>query len=222
VNDTKSRLRFSPLMAPRNDHYRSLSVRSVGVSLQENTSIGEPAEAEEPRIPIRSFQLFALSWSNGTLMEPFFDFDLTGAQLPVLELLESGDGDPWGRIPDSLAPYPRSEPIQGGEIIVPTGNPGEGFMHIRRKHERNISGLHPRLTLEEYLRDVLRHFQRAYLQPDGSIWLFRKNGVTKAAVVAPITVGGKLYYKVITAYSVPREPTAARMAKRGAVRLDYG
>jgi hypothetical protein len=102
---------------------------------------------------------------------------------------------------------------------VPAGNLGEGYTHVVEKHQLKIAHFHPRLSIWAYLRDVLRHFQRVYRQPDGSLWLLRTNGVTKCAVVAPIILDGIPAYKLITAYPLPREPN---FTKRGAVRLRYG
>lgn len=70
--------------------------------------------------------------------------------------------------------------------------------------------------MEAYLRDVLRCFQRIYLQADGSLWLFRTNGTAKCAIVAPVMIDGVLVYRLITAYPISREPNFAR---RGAVRV---
>lgn len=142
--------------------------------------------------------------------------------------MPTSDFQPWGRIPDWLTPFPRTDTIPAGEIIITVGTHSitvgthsEGFTHVERRHGNNIRKLHPGLSLEDYLRDVSRHFQRAYLQDDGSIWIFRRNGVTKCAVVAPLTLRGILHYKLITAYPIPREPTPARLARRGAARLNY-
>jgi hypothetical protein len=72
------------------------------------------------------------------------------------------------------------------------------------------------MSVEAYLRDVLRRFQRVYLQADGSLWVLRTNGTTKCAVVAPVTIDGVLAYRLITAHPISREPNFAR---RGAIRL---
>jgi hypothetical protein len=136
-----------------------------------------------------------------------------------IDLVTSPDRQPWGKIPDLLAPYPGAAQIPTGEIVVPAGNLAEGFTHVVERHQLKIAHFHPRLTIGAYVRDVLRHFQRVYRQPDGSLWLIRTNGVTKCAVVAPVILDGVPAYKLITAYPLPREPN---FAKRGAVRLRYG
>ena len=84
------------------------------------------------------------------------------------------------------------------------------------EHGHKITRFHPGLTPETYLQNVLRDFQRMYLQADGSLWLLRTNGTTKCAVVAPLILDGTQVYKLITAYPLTREPNFAR---RGAIRL---
>jgi len=129
----------------------------------------------------------------------------------------SPDGMDWGRIPECLAPYPRVEPIHAGRVIVPIGNVAEGYNHVLRKHGRNIAGISG-MNVDQYLCDVLRHFQRIYLQRDGSLWLFRRNGITKCAVLAPCVISGEKLYRLITAYPIARLPNFQR---RGAVELKF-
>ena len=145
-------------------------------------------------------------------------FPVMSEAVRTIDLVESLDGQAWGAIPDCLAAYPGTTAIPAGEIVIPLGSLAEGYTHVREKHGHKIAHFHPGLSLESYLQNVLRHFQRIYLQTDGSLWLFRTNGTTKCAVVAPAIIDGVLIYKLITAYPIPREPDFAR---RGAVRLTY-
>ena len=148
---------------------------------------------------------------------PGYDF-LDAVGQPI-DLVASPDREPWRKIPDLLTPYPGSVPIPAGEIVVPAGSLAEGYTHVVERHQLKIAHFHPRLSTGAYLRDVLRHFQRVYRQPDGSLWLLRTNGITKCAVVAPVILDGIPAYKLITAYPLPREPNFTR---RGAIRLRYG
>jgi hypothetical protein len=142
--------------------------------------------------------------------------DLQASSIP-LSLVDSPDGLLWGAIPDCLAPYPRTDLIPAGPIIVPRGNIAEGYDHIVKKHGRKIADV-ANGTIDAYLCDVLRRYQKVFLQPDGSLWVFRSNGITKCAVVSPIHIGGKTLYKLITAYPIARLPD---LRKRGIVELRY-
>lgn len=148
----------------------------------------------------------------------FSAFVATQSPTFAIDLVASPDHQPWGRIPDCLAPYPDGGVVPAGEIVLPVGNRAEGLNHVLEKHAQKIIQAHPGLSIEAYLQNVLRHFQRIYRQQDGSLWLFRTNGITKCAVVAPIQISGRLLYKLITAYPIPREPNFAR---RDATRLYF-
>ena len=148
----------------------------------------------------------------------YFGIKSPASQRILSNLVECTDGSAWGRIPDCLAPYPDTGAVSAGEIVVPRGNIAEGFVHIIHKHEKKIAEFHPGVPIEAYLQNVLRHFQRIYRQRDGSLWLFRTNGMTKCAVVAPVELNGSLVYKLVTAYPIPKEPDFAR---RGAVKLHF-
>jgi hypothetical protein len=136
---------------------------------------------------------------------------------PLVELVPAPDGMVWGKIPDCIAVYPSTTPIVAGNIVVPLGNVAEGLRHTR-KHAAKISHLNGGMSVEDYICNVLRHFQTIYLQEDGSLLLIRTNGIRKCAVVVPILLDGIPAYKLITAYPLPREPP---YAKRKAVRLIF-
>ena len=144
------------------------------------------------------------------------DFTPLAVAGPSFTLISSLDGAPWGVIPACLTTYPSPAEVAGGEVVIPHGNAGEGYLHFTGKHGHKITRFHPGLTPETYLQNVLRDFQRMYLQADGSLWLLRTNGTTKCAVVAPLILDGTQVYKLITAYPLTREPNFAR---RGAIRL---
>ena len=93
------------------------------------------------------------------------DFTPLAVADPSVTLISSRDGAPWGVIPACLTTYPPA----GGEVVVPHGNAGEGYRHFAGKHGHKITHFHPGLTLETYLQNVLREFQRMYLQADGSL-----------------------------------------------------
>jgi hypothetical protein len=123
-----------------------------------------------------------------------------------------------GATPDCLAPYPNTQTVYAGNIVVPVGNRSEDYTHVIEKHATKIAGLHNGMSAGDYILNIFRHFQEIYRQADGSLVLLRTNGVRKCAVVAPLLVGGVLVYKLITAYPLPRKPDYGR---RGAVRLNY-
>ena len=93
----------------------------------------------------------------------------------------------------------------------------KGFAHVVKRHAGKIASVSG-MSVEAYLCDVLRHYQAVYLQPDGSLWIFRHNGMTKCAVVSPLLLGDELVYELITAYPIGRLPNFRR---RGVVRLIY-
>ncbi len=157
-----------------------------------------------------------LAYNNGRPIALRPDFETSDASWPTIDLVISPDAEPWGTVPDCLVPYPGTDEIRAGVIVVPVGNVGSGFEHVRRRHAAKIAGLHGGMSVEEYLQSALRRYQEMYLQPDGSIVLLRTNGTRKCAVVAPIIIDGVLSYKLITAYPLPRKPDYAR---RRAVRL---
>lgn len=151
---------------------------------------------------------------NGERLPLYFD----ARDLPdrTIDVVPSPDGEPWGTVPDCLVPYPSTNEVQAGVIVVPVGDIGSGLEHVRRKHARKIADLHHGMSLEEYLQSALRHYQEIYLQSDGSLVLLRSNGIRKCAVVAPVSLGGVLVYKLITAYPLPRKPDYER---RNAAKL---
>ena len=89
---------------------------------------------------------------------------------PVGSILPAPDGMVRGEIPDILAVYPSTTPIVAGKIVVPLGNVAEGLRHTR-KHAAKISHLNGGMSVEDYIFNVLRHFQTIYLQEDGSLLL---------------------------------------------------
>jgi len=142
-----------------------------------------------------------------------------GTHLTGADFIASSDNKPWGHIPVCLAIYPDTGETRAGPIVVSRGSPAEGFMHVYEKHRHKIAHFHPGLSVDAYLRNVLRHFQRVYLQSDGSLWLFRTNGTTRCAVVAPDIIDRIFVYRLITAYPIQREPNFTR---RRAIRLIPG
>jgi hypothetical protein len=159
-----------------------------------------------------------LSLQNGQAFRLFGRFEETDFSDPPIDLVDSPDGKPWGEIPDCLVPYPSTEEVKAGPIVVPLGDVGAGFVHVQRKHAGKIASVHNGMSVEDYLQSALGHYQEIYLQSDGSLVLLRTNETRKCAVVAPIVVNGILIYKLITAYPLPRKPDYSR---RRAVRLAF-
>jgi hypothetical protein len=172
------------------------------------------------RLRIRKARIIAESglfaYDNGRPVALWPDLGASDTPWPTIDLVISPDAEPWGMIPDCLVPFPGTEEIRAGAIVVPVGNVGAGIEHVRRRHARKIAELNGGMSVEEYLQSALRHYQEIYLQPDGSLVLLRTNGTRKCAVVAPITIDGILSYKLITAYPLPRKPNYSR---RRTVRL---
>ena len=164
------------------------------------------------------------SWLAGTLQSndnnshPLGTIGLPVKPQPPFAWIDSPDRQPWGAIPDCLAPFPRAGAIKAGRIVVPLGNIAEGYIHVVKRHGARISSISG-MSVEEYLCDVCRHHQAIYQQQDASLWIFRHNGMTKCAVVSPVMIGDERVYKLITCYPIGRLPNFHR---RGAVRLNPG
>ena len=153
--------------------------------------------------------------SNG---DRIFSFASFSEEVATGEFLEAPDGAEWGAIPDCLIPYPGTKEIPRGRIIVPKGNVAHGYIHVTKRHAskiQNVSGM----SVDAYLCDVLRNYQIIYLQADGSLWIFRSNGMRKCAVLSSLILDGRLAYQLITAYPIDRLPN---FSSRGAIKLKVG
>ena len=95
-------------------------------------------------------------------------FPVMSEAVRTIDLVESLDEQAWGAIPDCLAAYPGTTAIPAGEIVIPLGSLAEGYTHVREKHGHKIAHFHPGLSLESYLQNVLRHFQRIYRNCPGT------------------------------------------------------
>src|SRR5208283_4008560 len=83
-----------------------------------------------------------LAYNNGRSIALRPDFETSDASWPTIDLVISPDAEPWGTVPDCLVPYPGTDEIRAGVIVVPVGNIGAGFEHVRRRHAAKIAELH--------------------------------------------------------------------------------
>jgi hypothetical protein len=132
-------------------------------------------------------------------------------------LIRAPNGDyEFGVIPEIPPMGPNGRIFRAGPIRLQAGTPAMGLLHIQMRHAAKIAHYHPNRSVEDFIFDIGQRYERIIRQEQDTLVLMRYGAVTRCAVVAEFVHEDTPFYRIITAYPMPRE---TNWAKRNATMI---